>query len=830
MQSDPRTEAFASLLKSGCTIDSENWTEADTRSKFIDTVLLDCLGWNEPDIHREHQRDGRRFDYRLSITRPRMIVEAKRASLDLPTAEKPSSIRIKIASLLKANPSLTEHFDQLQAYCAQWSVPLGVLTNGSRYFVLLASRTDGTPWKDGHVVIFPDIFDGSLDFAEFYGLLSRDAILEDRPYAALLTSGPPSPPRTPLSRMTDPDRRVQPNPLAIPLESVLHRVFSDATQEDSTEVLRNCYVYPAENVMRDPDAEALLDDSAPSYAQNTITVSSRSTFDQFLKTIEHYVNPDAGAQLLLLIGGLGVGKTMFLKRFFLLNLVGSSTKSSPNDTIGLYIDFRRPGLDPARIPDLVYTQLRKQIEELDGRPIPGRTSETFDLLSLDGLQQIFWSQYRRFQKAEGDLKSIDPKEYAKTRTGFLTRLRDDDEQFVTSAIRVLRSRYHCRLAVIIDNADQCASDYQHAAYLFARTLERDFSCLIVLSLREEWYWFHAIRSGGPLTAYHNVVFHIPSPRVRQVLAKRLDYALSLIHGYRIPPLWFGNILLEPVHIKEYLELCREAFFDNEPITVFYECLSNGSVRRGLEAFLTFVRAGGATTHDYFLALLSKKKPPMEFEHVFSPIASNQYAYYSEQRSTIPNIFRPVAASPNHLSYMMCAYTLRWFVDRAHAPAPPGPGYVPIAEVTSALRSMGVENDMVLQELGTLVARGLLVSDISLDQEQQNWKYLKITPWGAYLVSRLATRFLYQEVVMLDTPIGDTTLRDTIAAIYDHEGNVPAAQRYKAVTGFVEYLRRAEQRERARFSAQDIILFPAYIPWVEDLSQADYTQMRQQFLS
>ena len=53
-------------------------SESDTRSKLIDTVLIDILGWDESDIIREGHVDSGYFDYKISIAGFTLIVEAKK--------------------------------------------------------------------------------------------------------------------------------------------------------------------------------------------------------------------------------------------------------------------------------------------------------------------------------------------------------------------------------------------------------------------------------------------------------------------------------------------------------------------------------------------------------------------------------------------------------------------------------------------------------------------------------------------------------------------------------------------------------------------------------
>src|SRR5690606_152628 len=61
---------------------AEPQTEADTRSKLIDAILREVLGWPETLIEREPYVDesGGYVDYVLSTSHPYFVVEAKKHS------------------------------------------------------------------------------------------------------------------------------------------------------------------------------------------------------------------------------------------------------------------------------------------------------------------------------------------------------------------------------------------------------------------------------------------------------------------------------------------------------------------------------------------------------------------------------------------------------------------------------------------------------------------------------------------------------------------------------------------------------------------------------
>jgi len=241
-------ESFNELLSNGCSIESEDWTESDTRSKFIDTVLINCLEWSESDIRRELSSDKKRLDYLLSTTRPTLVVEAKKAKVDFPTFKSHRYAVSRIYNILKSNPSFKDPMTQVADYCWRFSAPLAVLTNGKTYVFFLAVRTDGIKWEQGNAIILSNIFDDKFNFSDLYNLLSRSSVLSGRLLGSLMVDSIPIPPKNILSTYSDPNSIIPRNPIGLALEPILQQVFSDVTREDSIEVLENCYVLPAEMI------------------------------------------------------------------------------------------------------------------------------------------------------------------------------------------------------------------------------------------------------------------------------------------------------------------------------------------------------------------------------------------------------------------------------------------------------------------------------------------------------------------------------------------------------------------------------------------------------
>ena len=420
---------FNSFRSDKISFDSEDWSEADTRSKLIDRLLIKCLEWPESCIRRELTIKNERLDYLLSVVRPVLVVEAKRHSLTFALPPKRPFFKNKLNSLLQANPSLEPDVEQVQNYCSTWSVPYAALTNGRQLLIFCSFRYDGKPWRDGPVYVFSDLF----------GLLSRHAFLTNEVYSQFYRSPRVDRAKSLISVYTRPNLTIAPNPVGVAIEPLLQEAFADAVTEDSEEILRHCYVYPADCRLREEELEALLIDRPPQFDVEISDIQNKNSFVHFGERLQAYLGVEKPTQIVFVVGGIGVGKTMFIRRFF---EVAAEEQLRTRITY-LYVDFRNPSTDPAKVDGFILRKLKEAVLALDGNPNPTERENAFDFHSTDALEQIFWPHVQRFHVGpEGDLKRIDQPAWEKRRIEHLCQLRNDDLEFVKGAIRVLRQRYH----------------------------------------------------------------------------------------------------------------------------------------------------------------------------------------------------------------------------------------------------------------------------------------------------------------------------------------------------------------------------------------------------
>ena len=133
-------QEFESYLK-------HDLSESDTRSKIIDAILSDVLGWTEKDIEREGHLESGFFDYKLTLPGLYIIVEAKRnfSEFQLPKSHKTA----QISSLLSGNKEI---IDQIRKYLIDIGTQHGLLTNGKQFIIGKFYNVDGTDWKKNRLL------------------------------------------------------------------------------------------------------------------------------------------------------------------------------------------------------------------------------------------------------------------------------------------------------------------------------------------------------------------------------------------------------------------------------------------------------------------------------------------------------------------------------------------------------------------------------------------------------------------------------------------------------------------------------------------------------
>jgi predicted type IV restriction endonuclease len=135
--------------------DLSQQSEADTRAKVIDRILVGVLNWPEQNIVREHHVDTGFIDYKLLTQQPIAVVEAKASGDTFLLPPDVAKIRsLTVGGIIRTVKNLKAHTDQAIRYCAPAGIPFAVVTNGSQWLIFVGSRTDGAEIMKGKLLVF----------------------------------------------------------------------------------------------------------------------------------------------------------------------------------------------------------------------------------------------------------------------------------------------------------------------------------------------------------------------------------------------------------------------------------------------------------------------------------------------------------------------------------------------------------------------------------------------------------------------------------------------------------------------------------------------------
>jgi hypothetical protein len=423
-------------------------SEADTRVKVIDSVLKEVLGWPEFNIRREKYVPERGYiDYTVTVRDRRYLaVEAKREGIafKLPGAGKHRYL--KLSGPLLSDPAVKEAVLQVRGYCADEGIRFGIATNGYAWIVFRAIRED-MPWRDGQAIVFPSLEYIREHFTEFWNLLAYESVLAgslDSEFGSQLRI------QRHLNRVTDilwnADLPLQRNRLHLKLHPLITAVFEDIADQAQIEILQSCYVHSRSLQIVAEDLGVVITDEVPKFLQQEGAIAvhvGAEDAGEFGFMMSNEVTGKRG-NLCLLLGGIGSGKTTFLRRY--QRTVGKDLLDKR--TIWFSVDFLRAPLDPQELEAFVWrdvlVQLRTRYE-----------SEKFELRK--NLKNIYKPEIRLLEETVLRHARRHTDQYEEILSPFLEKWQSDICGYVPRLLATAQAFRNVKPVLFIDNVDQLAS-------------------------------------------------------------------------------------------------------------------------------------------------------------------------------------------------------------------------------------------------------------------------------------------------------------------------------------------------------------------------------------
>ncbi len=489
--------------------------EAETRLLLIDEVLQ-ALGWSKDSFNPEESAGQAGYlDYLLRTDAvPRLIVEAKKFghTFGLPRGQRQRN-HYQLRSLRSSyGQPLTDVLEQARRYAMETKVPFAVLTNGGEWILAQLTRTPGYSSVDElQAVYFGNLLKDDFRFGFFWDLLSRSRVEqgEIESYFADINSKEADYCRSPQSTFgvlqwsKDSD-------LAY-IREFYDRFFDEIIDPRRRAMLERCFVTNSELDHYQGELQRTLRDSGPTFLGDAIEISPEER--------DRLVRLDTGdmkGRVILVTGSVGCGKTTLVHKVL---VEAKQDDSLMCVVINLINEIVSERID---IADVLWRYLDEEWRNID------RDSYTYDELT-----KIFQGEIARLKAGpQARLFLQDQAEYIRQEALLLEQLSSNPSKFLTACWRY-RQRRHKGIVVVFDNVDRASQRYQEQVYAFAHQLADTTGATVILTMRE-FTFFRGREAGFLDVRSSDVVFHLKSPNLLQILSKRIRYVEDHLDGdYRV---------------------------------------------------------------------------------------------------------------------------------------------------------------------------------------------------------------------------------------------------------------------------------------------------------
>jgi hypothetical protein len=741
-----------------------NRNEATTRFHLIDVLLTNVLHWPREAISLEDRLDNTYADYALGGSGTRLIVEAKREGLyfELPAGIGPGIMQIR--TLMEANAAIGAAITQALGYCQSRGVAYAAVSNGHQLIAFLASRQDSVPPLHGRALVFPSIDAMRADFQVLWDNLSPDGVYQQKLTSTLGHLAVIPPPPKLSSRIPNYPGYWVRNRIQTGLETLGNLVLLDilSAPELEDEFLHRCYssnpTLSEYSLVSREILEARYaaltsegEETTPVQARHAGRISSDMQSDLGAASI--------GRRPLILLGDVGVGKSIFIRHFRRID-----AREILSHSIVLSIDF---GAEPALASDLRDYVTEHFIRQLSENGV--------DVEADKFVRNVYRAELKSFESSVyGRLKKTNPHEYELRQIDLLARKLSARDRHLQASLRFATSSQKRQVIVFLDNIDQRDFEFQELVFLIGQSLAQTWPATIFLSLRPET--FYRSRSSGSLTAYQPRVFTISPPALKEVIRRRLDFCLNLVEHPESRRKLLPEALDEQAdRLSMYLKILSRSFSWRRELLEFVENLSGGNVREALGFLNTFVGSGHVDTAKIFEIEEREGDYVIALHEFVRAIVYGDHIYYNPQASPIANVLdvSTVDGRQHFLMPMILAY-----VERAGDVGSHG-GYVSISSVIEYAQSLGFGLPQIEFALSYCLNKRLL--QVSTPVPDAAGASYRVTTIGAYTYKRLLRTFVYLDAVVVDTPVVD----DDVAHRLDDHRDIE--DRLKRAEHFISYL-------------------------------------------
>jgi len=731
-------------------IDTQN--EASTRLRVIDTILFDILLWDKNDVDVEkYCRDTGYADYVFTISgKPFFVLEAKRNGIEFLLDNKDYKDRpYQFGILSKECPAASAALQQAIGYAAVLGSRYVAISNGNQWIFTLSFVSDQL--LENRLVYVFESFDGIKNkFSSFCKCFNKEGLSSNvicrelldnlkLPAPAKLSSQIPGYPNVS-------SRNVYQNELSYILDYVW-QIMSQS--ESSVTFVENCYVNPSSHHDILTLARELIEKR-----RKEDDIIAEYNIESIDKLPYEIANLPAEKPFVIL-GEVGRGKSSFLKY---LRFVYA--KDRLQNYIQIELNFVDRPDSPEEIHKFVYSEIERQLLENFG----------IDINDDSFVRGVLHGDLKRLRSTpRGKLFSSNPDGYSAFEVEKIEEITNDKHTYFTKVFHHLKRGQQKSLALFFDNLDRRSKKIQEESFLKSSAIARDWSCLVFICLRPATYY--ESRKIGVLDTIAPTTFTVGNPDLSLVLKRRFSYAKNIAEGKSLdrsglqaPP--SRDISFDLPRIAKIFESCEFAAWKNYGIIPTLEAVSNGNIRRLLDLTRKILCSGHLDTRKILERIENNGKYFIPNYEGVKTLLFGDYTQYDPTKSPFINIFEiKHADAAEHFIIISILHYLSKISDNTKVST-----YTKVSNMMSYLASLGYSYIISIDTIQFLIENDYINRTIEKDSVEDD-DMIKITPLGRYHIFNLISEFQYLDAAIIDTPILDEKIRDSIKNIIDIDGRL-----------------------------------------------------------
>lgn len=725
--------------------------EATTRLRYIDRLVFECLGWERFDVSSEESQNDNVADYVMRNPMRTLIIEAKREGHYFALPTEAGVRKYTIDTLQRNSRDAYEAVEQCLRYCLEMGVPFGAVCNGYQVIGFLGSRTDGVAPLDGNVIAFRSLSDIAANFLLFWECFSKDGSASKRLLTELgLPQAAPLPHKMSANLSGYPGYKNR-NSYQTELQILGDLVIEDIARAPELEpdFLQSCYCQTGALSQYALISRQILQTRYSAQFEKLVGGPSMEPVSSKKGLNPAIVEQALSRRPILLIGDVGVGKTMFIRHF-----INIDAKELAGNAVLLYLDF---GTKPALtidLPTYIADQIIQQLDE----------DHKIDVLESNFVEGVYHGEMQKFDRSVfGQLRNADPSAYKAKRLQHLSSLAEDPEKHLPAALTHISKAHKKQIILFLDNVDQRNDEFQQLVFLTAQSMASGWPVIVFLSLRPETY-YKSRNGGGALDAYHPRAFTIAPPRVDLVLQKRLTYAVKLLEEGRLSSL--GQTVVNIPSLTNYFKILEASFQENEYLIEFVDNMCGGNIRLALEYVRAFVGSGHVDTSKIV------REGSLQLHEFLRAVIYQDHEYYYPLASPIANVFD--ISENDEREYFLLCITLA-ALERLGQPHV-REGYVPYSDIANFVQAMGYHPTQVNSALTRAVQRKLMERiPRDTDEAMLTDRSYRCNTVGSYYWRRLVSTFTYVDAMIVDTPVLNETATVSIQDVPDIDSRLLRAE-------------------------------------------------------